>query len=92
MLCSHLRGRGRGVLRPALSQTLSKGEQHPNKLKFVGMLKGKEPLVKQAFGQHGEFPHLHCRGENIKSKNTLGEIMFSINSADGVNTTAGGEI
>ena len=32
-------GGGGGVLRPALSQTLSKGEQHPNKLKFVGMLK-----------------------------------------------------
>ena len=40
MLCSHQgEGGGEGVLRPALSQTLSKGEQHPNKLKFVGMLK-----------------------------------------------------
>ena len=38
MLCSHLWGRG-GILHPPLSQTLSKGEQHPNKLKFVGMLK-----------------------------------------------------
>ena len=32
-------GEGGGILHPPLSQTLSKGEQHPNKLKFVGMLK-----------------------------------------------------